>query len=218
MMKGMVIMRSRPLKSRLLHNIFLEKQLSTTSSSTNAVSGKDSGKVFVVSGASRGLGLEFTRQLLSSTHESTIIALSRPASHASLNAASRTDYRPTSIQELQKSYPTRLHWFALDLTSQSSIDQVSQNLTALCSNGVHLLINSAAILGDNSPEQPGPERSLNHLDRSWLMKSLEVNLVGHIMLTKALLPLLQKPHSLDKGAVSRVVNMSARVGSIEDNK
>jgi NAD(P)-dependent dehydrogenase (short-subunit alcohol dehydrogenase family) len=42
-----------------------------------------------------------------------------------------------------------------------------------------------------------------------------VNLIGHVMMTQALWPLLQR----DKAeAPSKVVNLSARVGSISDNR
>ena len=69
------------------------------------------------------------------------------------------------------------------------------------------------ILGD-SVTTPGPERSINNIKRDWLQKSLEVNVVGHVMLTQALVPLLKKQKT---EGLSKVINLSARVGSITDN-
>ena len=79
---------------------------------------------------------------------------------------------------------------------------------------VDLLLNISAILGDGRTT-PGPERSLASIDRDWLQKSLGVNLIGHVMVTQAFLPLLKGRRS---SSLSKVMNMSARVGSIGDNR
>lgn len=69
------------------------------------------------------------------------------------------------------------------------------------------------MLGDNTQSRPGPERSISGIDRDWLVRTMDTNLIGHIMLTKELIPLLRK-----SGRESTIVNISARVGSIDDNK
>ena len=51
------------------------------------------------------------------------------------------------------------------------------------------------------------------MNYEWLTKTFQVNLFGHIMLTQQLLPLIKKSKNL-----SKIVNISARVGSIGDNK
>ena len=63
-----------------------------------------------------------------------------------------------------------------------------------------------------------------NIKRDWLQKSMEVNVVGHVMLTQALVPLLKKQKTVkttdspvDYQELSKVVNLSARVGSINDN-
>lgn len=70
------------------------------------------------------------------------------------------------------------------------------------------------ILGDGKTTV-GPERSLDKMNREWLHKTLDVNLIGHVMLTQALTPSLKKKK--DDIDLSRIVNLSARVGSISDN-
>merc|ERR1712157_345820 len=55
-----------------------------------------------------------------------------------------------------------------------------------------------------------PERSLSQIDRDWMQKSFEVNVVGPLLLSKSLAPIMRRN--------SIVVNLSARVGSISDNQ
>ena len=76
-----------------------------------------------------------------------------------------------------------------------------------------MLINVAGILGDGI-NTSGPERSLSKVERNWLNETLNVNLIGHIMVTKSLYPLLR---STNKENMSKIVTLSARVGSIGDN-
>lgn len=116
--------------------------------------------VQVVSGASRGIGLEFTRQLLSSS-ASKVIALSRTCPEGG------------ELHELMTSYPERLQWIATDLQDEASIHQSAKTIKDQHSK-VDLLINCAGILGDNSSRQPGPERSISAIKKDWLTKTFEV--------------------------------------------
>ena len=70
---------------------------------------------------------------------------------------------------------------------------------------VHLLLNVAGILGDGN-KMPGPERSILGIDREWLQQTLDVNLVGHIMVTQALLPL----HHIQDRRAARVPRLCWR--------
>ncbi len=175
----------------------------------------DPEQIYLISGASKGIGLEFAQQLLNRT-TGRVIGLSRtPGSNHS-----------------------RYHWIPMDLEDQDSVNNAVEELKAIC-NRIDLLLNVAAILGDNSASQPGPERSVTHIDREWLRKSfevnikqtcstfllmvLQVNLFGHVLLTKELVPLIKAagnapPSSDGMKSFPKIVNMSARVGSIGDNK
>jgi len=89
---------------------------------------------------------------------------------------------------------------------------------------VDLLLNVAGILGDGRND-PGPERALSKIDRSWLEKTMAVNLIGPVMLSKELSPLMMQRRRRKKNAeaedddrpVAVIANLSARVGSISDN-
>jgi len=63
------------------------------------------------------------------------------------------------------------------------------------------------------------------VDRDWFTKTLEVNVMGPVLLTKALEPMLRHPrgkaasgaNGANPRAPSVVASVSARVGSISDN-
>jgi hypothetical protein len=137
-------------------------------------------QVFVISGSSRGIGLEFSRQLLLRTEDTKVIGLSRTST--------------PSLLELQAKFPGRMHVVHVDLENQESVVAAGKTIASLVTR-VDLLLNVAGILGDGgkTPSTPGPERSLLNIDREWFSKTLDLNLVGHVMMTQSLMPLLKKP-------------------------
>ena len=157
-------------------------------------------QVYVISGSSRGIGLEFSRQLLLRTGGTKVISLARSSSDGLL--------------DLQAQFPDRLHIVHVDLENQQSVEDAGKTIKTLATQ-VDVLLNVAGILGDGGKKFPGPERSILTIDRDWFTKTLDLNLIGHVMMTKELIPLLKK----DKTALipSKIVNLSARVGSINDN-
>lgn len=169
-------------------------------------------ELYVVSSSSRGIGLEFATQLLQRT-QGRVVGLARDPSGSA------------GMASLVQSHPDRFLPVQCDLTCQASVDAAGAEVARLASSGggrgaVDLLMNVAGVLGDGS-RGTGPERSLGAINRAWLQGTLEVNLVGHVMMTQALLPLLKKRRSkgddTDDPHFNKVVNLSARVGSIGDN-
>jgi NAD(P)-dependent dehydrogenase (short-subunit alcohol dehydrogenase family) len=154
-------------------------------------------------------------------------------------ACCRTPELATDLQDLVRSLvPTskhRIQIVPLDLEQQSSIEHAGTAIRGRFER-VDLLLNVAGILGDGTTT-PGPERTLSKMDRSWLEQTMAVNLIGPVMLSKELLPLiLQQPPRRGRNKnlsevdtntfdahlpVQRpravVANLSARVGSISDN-
>jgi NAD(P)-dependent dehydrogenase (short-subunit alcohol dehydrogenase family) len=112
----------------------------------------------------------------------------------------------------------RVQIIPLDVEQQSSIESAGQKIQELFQR-VDLLLNVAGILGDGQTT-PGPERSLSKLDRTWLEKTMAVNLIGPVMLSKELLPLMMQPRRSQSTERPKavIVNLSARVGSISDNE
>ena len=118
-----------------------------------------------------------------------------------------------AMAALAAEYNQRLSLIPMDLEHQESIDQATAQILKQVDH-VDLLLNVAGILGDGI-QTPGPERSIEKIQRDWLLKSMDVNCIGHVMLTKALVPLLKK--KTDAATPSKIVNITARVGSIADN-
>lgn len=109
----------------------------------------------------------------------------------------------------------------LDVEDQDSIESFGAEMRDKFDR-VDLLLNVAGILGD-AKNTPGPERSLSKMDREWFEKSLAVNTIGPVMLSKELMPLMmqRRRRKTAEGDESRapavIANLSARVGSISDN-
>lgn len=112
---------------------------------------------------------------------------------------------------------TRVYVIQLDMEDQSTIEAAGTKIREKYSR-VDLLLNVAGILGD-AKTTPGPERSIAGISRSWLERTMAINLIGPVMLTKELFPLLKQRRSSkdEKRPKSVVANLSARVGSISDN-
>ena len=118
-----------------------------------------------------------------------------------------------AVEAMAAEHSHRLSLIPLDLEKQESIDKAAAQIFDKV-NHVDLLLNVAGILGDGT-NTPGPERSIEKIERDWLLKSMEANCIGHVMMTKSLVPLLKKKN--DNQSISKIVNITARVGSITDN-
>lgn len=127
-----------------------------------ATRGNADDSVFVVSSCSRGIGLEFTKQLLE-TRAGTVVGLCRPDSKQN-----------EKLKGLLDNYGPRLQLREVDLEVQSSIDSVGESIAQEFGR-VDMLLNIAGILGDGK-STPGPERSVLGIERDWLTKSMEVRL------------------------------------------
>ncbi|GAV69952.1 hypothetical protein CFOL_v3_13452 [Cephalotus follicularis] len=130
---------------------------------SSATTMKWEGGVSMVQGASRGIGLEFVKQLLEKNEKGHVVATCR---------------NPNGATGL------------LDLKSILSIPNVIQ-----------------------------PETTLNKVEKSSLILAYEINAVGPILVMKHMWPLLKAGgRSGTERDVAVVANLSARVGSIGDNR
>jgi len=156
--------------------------------------------VYVVSGCARGIGMEFALQLLSRTQGSVVGLCRNPDS--------------SGVAKLIRDYPERFSAIEMDLTDQNSIEEAGRRVAGM-HDRVSLLLNVSGVLGDGV-NHPGPERKLASIDRSWLHSTLDINLIGHVMVTREMQRLLKGDRKT--GKLAKVASLSARVGSIQDNR
>jgi NAD(P)-dependent dehydrogenase (short-subunit alcohol dehydrogenase family) len=137
-------------------------------------------KTVLITGANRGLGLEFARQYGAAGWQ-VIGTARRPEAATDLNAL--------EVQVMQ-----------LDVTDQESVDRLANDLE---NTPVDLLINNAGIF----PRVGG----LAEADFVAVERTLAVNTIGPMRVTRAMLPNLQRGHS------KQIVSITSGLGSIADN-
>jgi NAD(P)-dependent dehydrogenase (short-subunit alcohol dehydrogenase family) len=146
-------------------------------------------KVAVVTGANRGIGLEICRQL--AQHALTVILTSRheakgQAARATLAAAGLTvDYR------------------RLDVTNAEDIAQLEGWLLKQ-HGGADVLVNNAGVMLD-----PRGSRLLD-ADPEVYRRTFEINVLGPLQVTKALLPQMKNRN------YGRIVNVSSGQGQLAE--
>lgn len=140
---------------------------------------------FVVTGANRGLGLEFVRQLL--------------ARGDRVIAGCRNPGRALPLTELAAAHPGHLHTIPLDLAKERSIAGFARE-AGMVREACDVLINCAGMLV--AGERFGELTAQTFAD-SW-----QTNALGPLLLTQAFAPLLAR------GTRARVVNLSSELGSL----
>lgn len=148
----------------------------------------------LVTGANRGLGLEFVRQSL--------------VAGARVVATSRQPGRATALNALAGEHPGKLKVLPLDITDARSRAELVRELPLVFGDDGRLnrLINNAGVL--HSGERFG------HLSADILDHSLQSNAVGPLLLTQALAPLLVDADAAHGQPGARVANVSSQLGSI----
>ncbi|KAM6946370.1 C-signal-like [Aplochiton taeniatus] len=164
----------------------------------------------LVTGANRGIGLELVRQL---AHNS------EPSDRIFAGCRHPDGPRAQALTELAQMFPQLITIVKLDVSDPACISEAVEFVGfKLASNGLNLLINNAAV---NIPAKPATLASTGVEE---MMESFKVNVVGPFLLTKELLPLLQRAAGQRSGqggsqgmscARSAVINVSTFLSSIE---
>lgn len=144
-------------------------------------------QTILVTGANRGLGLEFCRQYAEAGWR--VIATCRnPASSQAL------------IQLAQQHASIQVE--VLDVADFAQIDALSERLK---SEAIDVLLNNAGVYGD------APGQGFGQLDYPQWQTTLTINTVAPVKMAEAFLPQLQR------GTRKLIVNVSSLMGSISDN-
>lgn len=159
-------------------------------------------KVVLVTGASRGIGLELIRQFLKLPYPPEL-----------LFGTSRDPDNAKELLALADTNPT-VFVVKLDVTDQQSIDAAYPVIEEKVGDlGLNLLINNAGML---------KMQGLADVTTDVMIEHFRVNCLGALMVSKTFLPLLKKaarlqpdkPLSCSRAAV---INIGARTASISEN-
>lgn len=155
----------------------------------------------LITGSSRGLGLELVKQLLllPSTTIDTIYATSRTASPLE------------PLSRLITASKNRIRHVQLDVTDPTSITAAADQVTRLSEGkGLDILINNAG----TQSERRGRTSAMSLSDLEFTMR---INVTGVHLVTSAFLPLLKAAKSNNNNSNSqtkKIVNITSTLGSI----
>ncbi|GAA6049875.1 hypothetical protein JCM3770_004226 [Rhodotorula araucariae] len=151
---------------------------------------------YLITGATRSLGLGYTRALLASRSDVRVVACARnPASASDLNALAA-----------EAANAGRVHVLQVNVEDAAQVQRAADELASSGflgpSGALDALINNAgvALKHDVLPSQ---------LDAEDVLANLRINVFGVLNVTKAFLPLLRK------GTGKQIFSVSSMCGSIE---
>ena len=147
-------------------------------------------KVFIT-GISRGIGLALTEAMLQEKME--VYGTVRNLNNDDMNG----------VKDLVKQFHQKLHLIKLDVTQENIKEQIVQHIPKNLT--LDLLVNNAGVY--HKEVEPALER----LTKENLKDSINVNLLGPILVTQALLPYLMNSEN------PKVANISSILGSVQLN-
>ncbi|XP_033748212.1 C-factor-like isoform X1 [Pecten maximus] len=182
-----------------IRGITLLTRLSNTEPETMSIAPR----AILITGANRGLGLEFVKQ---------IVCFSTPPKY--LFATCRNPDSATSLQEIAKLYSC-IKVMKFDVTGCGEIQAVyDRTRHILAEDGLNLIINNAGIAYK--------KQYLGNLTHSDMLGQFDVNVFSPLLITQAFVPLLKlAAQKSSEEAMSwrkaAVVNVSSILGSVESN-
>jgi NAD(P)-dependent dehydrogenase (short-subunit alcohol dehydrogenase family) len=160
----------------------------------------------VVTGANRGIGLEFCKQILAKSDGNSVVASCRDPSAA------------TDLTALQKEMgASRLAIVALDVADEKSIAKWAESLAALepvkaHGGSISVVINNAGTTGTDGYSK----WELQDMTADEMMHVYRINTIGPMLVTQQLVKRGLVGSSAE-GPVSLVGNVTSKVGSVDDN-
>lgn len=169
----------------------MERVARTSAHVVNAAAGTPS--VYLVTGASRGIGIEWVKQILA-RGDSVIATCRTPATAAELSAVLDAHSGP--------GFATCL---PLDVASEESVAALPAAIEATGkASAIDVLVHNAGISAPTHPVDP-----LETATKPAMMACFETNTVGPLLVTQALLPMLRA------GAGKKVFFVSTAMASMD---
>lgn len=155
----------------------------------------------LITGASRGLGLQMVKQLVNNKE--------RPKK---IITTARNPAAAQELQQIAQTYPD-VYLVPLDVVSETCIEAAAKEVTSIVgSSGLNCLINNAGIFIRDD---------LTTVTQDNMMTTFQCNTIAPLFITKAFLPLLQMAAAAEsdgsKMTVNRaaVINISSLLGSAQ---
>lgn len=148
-------------------------------------------KTILITGANRGIGLGLVEKFAAGGH--TVLAGHRTMS----------DLGP--LEKFRAQYPDLIYPVAVDVAEEESVAALARHLVGE-KRAIHLLVNNAAVFPESG------SGALSSIELESLHTAMEVNVVGPLRVTRALLPCLRRAAETGEGAA--VAYISSGAGSL----
>ncbi len=146
-------------------------------------------RIALITGANKGIGFEIARQL-GKDHGMTVLL------------AARDDTRGREAAEKLTTLGVDARVISLDVTDSASVAGAAKHIERDFGR-LDVLVNNAGVALDRSPP--------SQTDVEKFKATHETNVLGPLLVTKAMLPLLKR------SSAGRIVNMSSGLGSLTQN-
>lgn len=143
---------------------------------------------YLITGTSRGIGLEMTRQLLEAGH--------------AVHALSRSPEKSKPLMTLRESHHNQLFLFTVDVNSDAEVASFVGKMDQQAI--IDVLVNNAGVYGD--------ARSFEKLSLEETKQTILTNSIAPMRITRALLPFLKRSNQ------PKVAHITSLMGSIADNE
>ncbi len=145
-------------------------------------------KTMLITGANRGIGLEFCKQYA--------------AAGWRVIACCRDPRKAGALNKLATQYPVQIEVHALDVTDHAQIEQLSRTLSG---EAIDLFINNAGVY-------PAADRKgFGHTDYAAWMDAFNINTMAPLKMVEAFI------EQIARSQLKRIITITSQMGSVDDN-